>query len=90
VEFAAALRPRMKIRGLTEKYLLRRSLIGDLPQSITWRPKQPYRAPEGQCFFGGASADYAQDFFSPAANAFSGYFDPRSVGKLVRNIVFTR
>ena len=43
-EFAAALPPRMKLRGLTEKYLLRRSLQGDLPPSIAWRPKQPYRA----------------------------------------------
>ena len=44
VEFAATLPPRLKLRGLIEKYLLRRSLQGDLPAAIAWRPKQPYRA----------------------------------------------
>ena len=84
VEFAAALPPRMKLRGLTEKYLLRRSLQGDLPPSIAWRPKQPYRAPDSQCFFDGDSPDYVQDLLSPAAIARTGYFDPHSVEKLVR------
>ncbi|MFI5387341.1 MAG: asparagine synthase (glutamine-hydrolyzing) [Fimbriimonadales bacterium] len=84
VEFAAALPPRMKLRGLTEKYLLRRSLQGDLPPAIAWRPKQPYRAPDSQCFFDGDSPDYVQDLLSPAAIARTGYFDPRSVEKLVR------
>jgi asparagine synthase (glutamine-hydrolysing) len=84
VEFASALPPRLKIRGLTEKYLLRSSLEGDLPAAIAWRPKQPYRAPESQCFFGGESPDYVRDLLSPAAIAQTGYFDPRSVEKLVR------
>jgi asparagine synthase (glutamine-hydrolysing) len=84
VEFAAALSPRMKLRGLTEKYLLRRSLQGDLPSAIAWRPKQPYRAPDSQCFLSAAPPDYAQDLLSPAAIARTGYFDPRSVEKLIR------
>ncbi len=84
VEFAAALPPRMKLRGLTEKYLLRRSLQGDLPPAIAWRPKQPYRAPDSQCFFDRDSPDYTQDLLSPAAIARTGYFDPRSVEKLAR------
>jgi asparagine synthase (glutamine-hydrolysing) len=84
VEFAAALPPRMKLRGLTEKYLLRRSVQGDLPAAIAWRPKQPYRAPDSQCFFGSDPPDYVQDLLAPAAIARTGYFDPRSVEKLVR------
>ena len=84
VEFAAALSPRMKLRGLTEKYLLRRSVRGDLPPTIAARPKQPYRAPDSQSFFGGSSPDYLQDLLAPAAIARAGYFDPRSVEKLVR------
>ncbi len=84
LEFAAALRPRQKIRGLTEKYLLRRSLRDDLPHTIAWRPKQPYRAPESHCFFGAESAEYARDLLSPTAISDAGYFDPGSVQKLVR------
>ena len=50
VEFAATLPPRLKLRGLIEKYLLRRSMQGDLPAAIAWRPKQPYRAPDSPVF----------------------------------------
>ena len=63
---------------------MRRSLQGDLPPAIAWRPKQPYRAPDSQCFFDGDSPDYVQDLLSPAAIARTGYFDPHSVEKLVR------
>ncbi|MBV8077466.1 MAG: asparagine synthase (glutamine-hydrolyzing) [Planctomycetaceae bacterium] len=84
VEFAAGLPPRMKLRGLTEKYLLRRSVGRDLPPVIAERPKQPYRAPDGQCFFGEDAPDYVEGLLSPGAIADAGYFDPRSVEKLVR------
>ncbi len=84
VEFAAALPPRLKLRGLTEKYLLRRSVGGDLPAAIVGRPKQPYRSPESQSFFGADPPDYAEDLLSSAAITRAGYFDPRAVAKLVR------
>ncbi len=83
VEFAAALPPRLKLRGLTEKYLLRRSVRNDLPAAIAGRPKQPYRSPESQSFFGADPPDYVEDLLSSAAITRAGYFDPRAVAKLV-------
>src|SRR5262249_19177868 len=84
VGFAAALPPRMKIRGLTEKSLPRRAVGRHLPSVIARRPKQPYRAPDRQGFFGQGTPEYAEERLSPAAIAAAGYFDPASVEKLVK------
>jgi asparagine synthase (glutamine-hydrolysing) len=83
VQFAADLPPRLKLRGLTEKYLLRRSVQRHLPEKIAARPKQPYRAPDSQSFFGNNAPDYVEEMLSPGAVATAGYFDPRSVEKLL-------
>jgi len=84
VEFAARLPPRMKLRGLTEKFLLRRSVGHLLPPMIAQRAKQPYRAPDAQSFCGEYPPDYAEELLSPDAVAAAGYFDAPSVEKLVR------
>ncbi|MCI0408718.1 MAG: asparagine synthase C-terminal domain-containing protein, partial [Acidobacteria bacterium] len=84
VEFATRIPPRWRLKGLTEEHLLRRSLARDLPPALARRPKQPYRAPEGACFFGDASPDYVEEMLSPRALLRAGYFDARSVGKLVQ------
>src|SRR6185295_19616849 len=62
IEFANGLPPRDKLKGLTEKYLLKKSMSGLLPDSIRTRTKQPYRAPDSASFFeGGRAVDYAED-----------------------------
>ena len=48
VEFAAKLPSNMKMKVLNQKYLLKRAFAGLIPESITRRPKQPYRAPDGK------------------------------------------
>ena len=50
IEFAATIPPEYKIRGLNEKYALKKTYENILPESITTRPKQPYRAPIAPCF----------------------------------------
>lgn len=45
VEFALGLEDRLKIRGLTEKFIVRRVAEKYLPQEILRRKKFPYRAP---------------------------------------------
>jgi asparagine synthase (glutamine-hydrolysing) len=84
VEFATRLPPRLRLKGLTEKYLLRKSVEPHLPAVIARRPKQPYRAPDSECFFGDPTPDYVEELLSPSAVARAGYFDPAAVGKLVR------
>src|SRR5205823_4480252 len=49
-ELAARIPSRLRLNGLTEKYLLRKSAGRFLPPAIARRPKQPYRAPESESF----------------------------------------
>ena len=51
VEFCSTLPPRLKIRGMREKYILKKSAQGFLPPQIWQRRKQPYRAPIHPAFF---------------------------------------
>ncbi len=83
VEFASRIPPRLKIKSLREKHILRRSMEHVLPPTIANRPKQPYRAPDSESFFGPGAPEYVQDLLSAPAISRSGYFDPRAVGKLV-------
>ncbi|MDN5871762.1 MAG: asparagine synthase (glutamine-hydrolyzing) [Nitrococcus sp.] len=55
IEFAARIPPKFKLRGLNEKYVLKKAFADLLPSSIHERPKQPYRAPISACLTGGAN-----------------------------------
>lgn len=84
IEFANRLPPRFKLRGLTEKHLLRLALRDLLPAQIVQRPKQPYRAPDSQSFFAnGQALDYVTDLLSAERIRKAGYFDAASVGRLL-------
>lgn len=87
IEFANRLHPRLKMRGLKEKYLLKRALARHLPPATVARYKQPYRAPDIAAFFGaGGPPDYVRERLGTAALESSGYFDPQRVQLLVRKI----
>ena len=84
MEFAARIPPRYKIRVLNEKYLLKQSMNGLIPESIRRRNKQPYRAPDSQSFFhNGKAADWVMDLLSESELGRAGYFNPAAVEKLV-------
>ena len=84
IEFANRLPASFKIRGMTEKYILRRALSDLLPQEILQRTKQPYRAPDSQSFFfDGQPLDYVAELMGADSIRAAGYFDPVSVGRLV-------
>ncbi|MFV2093606.1 MAG: asparagine synthase-related protein, partial [Hyphomicrobiales bacterium] len=75
--------PKLKIRALREKHILRQSVQDLLPTDIGNRPKQPYRAPDGQCFTGPQAPDYVEDALSEYAIRDSGYFEAGAVRKLL-------
>ena len=77
VEFAARLAPGLKLRGLDEKHILKRVARDLVPQAITARSKQPYRAPDAQSFRDAAWVD-------EALAAPTGLFNPVAVQKLAR------
>jgi asparagine synthase (glutamine-hydrolysing) len=83
VELGAALAPAMKLRGLREKYVLRRQLGRHLPRAIVERPKQPYRAPDSESFVHAGAPGYVEALLAPEAIARAGYFEPRAVSRLV-------
>ena len=84
IEFANRLPPSFKIRGMTEKYILRRALADLLPEEILRRTKQPYRSPDSQSFFfDGQPLDYVAELMGADSIRAAGYFDPVSVGRLV-------
>jgi asparagine synthase (glutamine-hydrolysing) len=82
VEFAARLSPTLKMKVLDQKHLLKQAARGLIPDSILKRHKQPYRAPEGKCFFG-ASENYAEKMLSADRIGAGGVFNPRAVSALV-------
>lgn len=87
IEFANRLHPKLKMRGLNEKYLLKRALSRHLPAETVARYKQPYRAPDIAAFMGpDGLPDYVKERLSPAALQAAGYFDPGRVGHLLRKI----
>jgi asparagine synthase (glutamine-hydrolysing) len=86
VEFCNQLPPTLKLRGLTEKYLLKQLSREWLPAEITERPKQPFRAPIHRAFFSGARLDYLDELLAPAGVAAAGLFNPQAVERLVAKL----
>lgn len=85
IEFANRLPPQLKLQGLTEKYLLKKCMQGEMPEAIRRRTKQPYRAPDSQSFFNdGKPVSYVNEILGEKSISAAGYFDPAAVGKLVR------
>lgn len=90
IEFANRLQPRLKMRVLNEKYLLKKALGDYLPGAIVERHKQPYRAPDIPAFIDPDTQrplPFAEELLSPARIREYGYFDPRRVELLVKKAV---
>ena len=84
IDFASRLPPRLKIRGLLEKRLLRQAFAHELPASITRRAKQPYRVPDSASFFDEQRPrPWVAELLSEGTLREAGLFDATAVGKLV-------
>ena len=87
VEFAAGLPVNLKMRGLNEKYILKRAVADLLPAEVLGRPKQPYRAPDAVSFLPGPEGppppDYVNDLLDRPRVEQYGLFRADAVDKLV-------
>ena len=83
-EFAATIPPLYKIHGLNEKFLLKRAMQPEIPKEILQRVKQPYMAPDSNCFVQSDSPDYVMDMLSESALERTALFNPKAVGLLVK------
>lgn len=86
IEFANQIHPKYKMKGLNEKYLLKKSMGKYIPESIVKRYKQPYRAPDIPSFFGKYQKDYVLDLLSPDKIKDYNYFDPVKTNLLLKKI----
>ncbi len=82
VEFAAALPPNMKIRGMARKYLLKKVSKAWLPPQITERKKKGFPVPLAVWFRGEARA-FVRDHLAPETIRRRGLFDPVFVQKML-------
>jgi asparagine synthase (glutamine-hydrolysing) len=86
VEFCNRLPSRLKLRGLTEKFLLRQLAREYLPAEILRRRKRPYRAPIHRSFFNEATPDYVRELLSEESVKASRIFNPVAVGQLAARL----
>lgn len=84
VEFAATLTPGMKLKGLKEKHILRAAMADKLPDEITHRVKQPYRAPDSRAFSGEAAQKTVRETLDARRVAGDGFFNAAAVEKLAQ------
>jgi asparagine synthase (glutamine-hydrolysing) len=82
IEFSASIPDKFKLNGLTEKYLLKKVMLGKLPERIVKRPKQAYRAPISHMINGAGSSEQIRNILSTDKVKSFGLFDPGKVDGL--------
>ena len=83
VEFACQVPPRLRMKVLNEKNILKKAMAGGLPTSILARKKQPYMAPDIASFSGKAGQECLERYLSEQAVVAAGLFRPAAVRQLV-------
>ncbi|MEM1431133.1 MAG: asparagine synthase (glutamine-hydrolyzing) [Pseudomonadota bacterium] len=80
-EFALSLPERMKVRGPTSKWLLRRLCTRLLPSALVERPKMGFEVPMG-LWLRGPLSEWAGDLLAPDAIRRDGWFDAAEVTRM--------
>lgn len=83
IEFASTLPPKLKMKVLNEKYLLKQAVGRYLPDAIVRRHKQPYRAPDID-IMSTSDTSLVADCLSRDSLRASGLFDSEKVSRLQR------
>jgi asparagine synthase (glutamine-hydrolysing) len=86
MEFCNRLPARFKLRGLTDKFLLRQLGRKYLPEQIWRRRKRPYRAPIHRSFFSATPPEYVRELLSESAVTAAGIFNPAAIRQLVAKL----
>lgn len=86
IEFCNNLRGDFKLKGLNEKYLLKKLMQNKIPDSIVRRSKQPYRAPVKNAFPLKNPPEYLKEMLSQEYFRKAGIFEFNSVSTLLQKI----
>jgi asparagine synthase (glutamine-hydrolysing) len=78
--------PGLKLRGLREKDVLKRTFSGVLPASIVQRPKYPYRAPDALALIHGPCREEVVESLGAIPVARRGLFKPEAVTRLLDRV----
>jgi|CXWL01.1.fsa_nt_gi asparagine synthase (glutamine-hydrolysing) len=89
IEFSATLPPSFKLRGRTTKYLLRQSLVGQVPQSVLTRQKHGFTMPLAEWLCGPLRPMLEDTLFSQRSIQ-RGLFNTQAVRKLCADHVERR
>jgi len=82
VEFALRLPPRLKLRGLTGKYILRRYATQLLPPAVTQRKKRPFYVPVENYFQQPSFQELTEELLSVESVRRRGLFRAEAVAQL--------
>lgn len=82
VEFASKLHPKLKLRGLNEKYILKKAMRQYLPKKIISRKKQRFPLPIDS-WFKKELRSYSIDLLSNPEFIKSGFFNKKFISKLL-------
>jgi len=82
IEFVNRLPYKMKLKGFTTKYILKRAVDGFLPANIIQRPKKGFGLPIAK-WIKGPIKDLVQELLHPEKIKREGFFDPKIVSKLL-------
>lgn len=83
-EAALAMPAAARLPLLQEKALLKQAVADLVPAEIVQRPKQPYRAPDGESFRGEVGRLVVAEALGPHAVAAAGFWQPDRVASLRR------
>ena len=81
IAFCAGIAPEYKLRGRTEKWILRQVAARILPERIASRPKTMFRACMSGTFLGPNRPSWVDQLLSPESLRATGYFDPAAVAR---------
>ena len=82
IEMAARMPPRLKLRGLTRKYVLKRALENVLPKEVVWRKKAGFGAPI-RSWLRGPLRPLIADLLSEETVKRRGLFRPSEVKRVI-------
>jgi asparagine synthase (glutamine-hydrolysing) len=82
IEMAARMPPRLKLRGLTRKYVLKRALENVLPKEVIWRKKAGFGAPI-RSWLRGPLRPLVDDLLSEESVKRRGLFRPSEVKNVI-------
>lgn len=81
ISFCSEVAPEYKLRGNTEKWLLRQVAARTLPQQIANRPKTMFRAKFSGTFLGPDRPHWVDQLLSPESLRRAGHFDPEAIAR---------